>query len=88
MKKPDAIYCGSDLKKDYKNIKDLNIVYTERDPEKMKERSTSGYKKKLKLREIHISQDQKKYNSNKVNVIDEKRKENNNAKNEKDDFEI
>lgn len=49
-----AIVCGADLEKDYKNIKDLNIIYTDRDAKKMKERSTSTYKKKLKLREIKV----------------------------------
>lgn len=59
--KPDAIVLGSDLKKDFKNYEDLNIVYTHRDPAKMEERSTSGYKKKLKLRNISIDE---KYTGN------------------------
>lgn len=54
-----AIVCGNDLKKDYKNVTGLDIIYTDRDEKKMKERSTSTYKKKLKLGQIEIPNEDK-----------------------------
>ena len=42
--KVEAIYLGSDLKKDFSYIGDVNIVYTPRDDKKMKERSTTKYR--------------------------------------------
>lgn len=48
-KKPEAIFLGSDLKKDFEDAKDLNIIYTPRDPELMKTRSTTAYRK------LHLS---------------------------------
>lgn len=42
--KVDAIYLGSDLKKDFSYIEDVNIVYTPRDDKKMKDRSTTKYR--------------------------------------------
>lgn len=41
----DAVFLGSDLKKDFSDIKDLNIIFTDRDEEKMKKRSTTAYRK-------------------------------------------
>ena len=38
----DAIFLGSDLEKDFADIKDINIVFTERPPELMKVRSSSA----------------------------------------------
>lgn len=40
----EAIYLGSDLKKDFSYIEDVNIVYTPRDDKKIKERSTTKYR--------------------------------------------
>lgn len=48
----DAIFLGSDLKDDFKNIKDIPLVFTERDEKNMAHRSTTGYIKKLKLRTL------------------------------------
>ena len=48
----DAIFLGSDLKEDFKNIKDIPLVFTERDEKNMVNKSTSGYIKKLKLRTL------------------------------------
>lgn len=48
-KSVDAVFLGSDLKKDFKDVKDLNIVFTERDEKLMKERSTTAYTKKYKV---------------------------------------
>ena len=48
----DAIFLGSDLREDFKNIKDIPLVFTERDEKNMANRSTSGYIKKLKLRTL------------------------------------
>lgn len=45
----DAIFLGSDLEKDFADVKDLNIHFTERPPELMKERSSSNYYNKLRL---------------------------------------
>lgn len=42
--KVEAIYLGSDLKKDFSYVEDVNIVYTPRDDKKMKERSTTKYR--------------------------------------------
>ncbi len=52
----DAVFLGSDLKKDFEDIKDINIVFTDRDEQNMKNRSTSGYIKKLKLRTLDNKQ--------------------------------
>lgn len=42
--KTDVVFCGEDLKKDYGNIKDINIIFTNRDEQKMKTRSTTHYR--------------------------------------------
>lgn len=44
----DAVFLGSDLKNDFKDSKDINIIYTERNEQLMKERSTTAYAKKFK----------------------------------------
>ena len=46
-KSADAIFYGSDLKKDFskKDSADLNIVFTERDEKLMSKRSTTAYRK-------------------------------------------
>ena len=56
----EAIFCGSDLENDYSHIKDFNIIYTPRDKETMKTRSTTAYRK------LHLSQNKKaeKYTGN------------------------
>ena len=41
----DAIFLGSDLKKDFADMEDLPIIYTPRDKEVMKTRSTTAYRK-------------------------------------------
>lgn len=50
----DAIFLGSDLKNDFKDIKDINIVYTERPPELMKVRSSSA------LRTLYLGRNEQK----------------------------
>ena len=45
----DAIFLGSDLKKDFADLEGLNIIYTPRDKEGMKTRSTTAYRK------LHLS---------------------------------
>lgn len=40
----DAIFLGSDLKNDFANTTDLNIIYTPRDKEGMKTKSTTAYR--------------------------------------------
>lgn len=46
-KKPiDAVFLGSDLKQDFKDINSINIIYTSRDENLMKTRSSSAYAKK------------------------------------------
>lgn len=50
--KIDAVFLGSDLKKDFESTKGINIIYTPRDPEKMKTRSTTAYRK------LHLSRDE------------------------------
>lgn len=46
-KEPEAIFLGSDLKEDFKGIKGLNLVFTDRDPKAMQTRSTTAYRHKL-----------------------------------------
>lgn len=46
----DAVFLGSDLKQDFKDVNDINIVFTDRDEKQMATRSSSGYRKKLKNR--------------------------------------
>lgn len=58
--KVDAIFLGSDLKEDFKDITDITIIYTERDEKNMLHRSTTGYINKLRLGTISG-----KYTSNK-----------------------
>lgn len=41
----DAVFYGSDLKKDFANMTDFNIVFTPRNTEMMKTRSTTAYRK-------------------------------------------
>lgn len=41
----DAVFYGSDLKQDFADFKEFNIVFTPRDKETMKTRSTSAYRK-------------------------------------------
>lgn len=41
----DAVFYGSDLKKDFADVGEFNIVFTPRDKETMKTRSTSAYRK-------------------------------------------
>lgn len=44
----DAVFLGSDLKADFKDVKGINIIFTDRDEETMKSRSTTSYAKKYK----------------------------------------
>lgn len=48
----DAIFLGSDLKNDFANAKDLNIIYTPRDKEKMKTTSTTAYRTLLLNKDV------------------------------------
>ena len=63
----DAVFLGSDLKNDFKDIKNINIVYTERDKKLMEERSSTGYAKKYKKLSLSKQTD-KKYTGNKINL--------------------
>lgn len=54
----DAVFLGSDLKNDFKDVKNINIVYTERDEKLMEERSSTGYAKKYK--KLRLSEPDKK----------------------------
>lgn len=56
----DAIFLGSDLKEDFKNVDNLNIIFTERKKELMQTRSTTAYAKKYKSLKLG-DQDNKKY---------------------------
>lgn len=51
-KEIDAIFMGEDLREDFKNINDLNFVFTNRDKNMIKQRSTTAYRKKLHLAKI------------------------------------
>ena len=59
-----AVFLGADLKKDFADIEGINIIFTERSEEKMKQRSTTAYTKILHLRE---GESGKNY-SGKINV--------------------
>ena len=63
----DAVFLGSDLKNDFKDIKNINIVYTERDEKLMEERSSTGYAKKYKKLKLS-NQTDKKYTGNKIDI--------------------
>lgn len=70
-----AVFVGSDLAKDYANIKDVNIIFTDRDEQLMKTRSTTHY------RTLYLSKDHKdeKYVSNELKEkVDEVREKQNN----------
>lgn len=54
----DAVFLGSDLKKDFANNKDVNIIYTERNQEQMKTRSTTAYRK------LHLEREHGKFTGN------------------------
>lgn len=58
----DAIFMGSDLVSDFKDIKDIKIVFTDRDPNMT--RSTSNYRSKLTLLKPTVSKVPLKYTSN------------------------
>lgn len=59
----DAIFLGSDLKNDFEKFNDLNIIYTERDSELMKTRSTTAYAKTYKTLKLG-NPDSRKYTGN------------------------
>ena len=44
----DAVFLGEDLRKDFENTEGINIVFTPRPPELMKQRSTTALSKKIK----------------------------------------
>lgn len=78
--KVGAVFLGSDLREDFKDSPDINIVFTERNPDKMKERSTTAYIGKLKTLSIGKAESGKKYTGNiKGQVM--KQKANNNDNN-------
>lgn len=45
----DAIFMGTDLEQDFKDIDDIRIIFTSRSQEMMETRSTTAYTKKLRL---------------------------------------
>lgn len=55
----DAVFLGSDLKEDFKDVQNLNIVFTEREKEIMKVRSTTAYAKKFKTLKLGEQYDKK-----------------------------
>lgn len=64
--KLDAVFLGSDLEKDFKDIKGINIVFTSRPPENMAVRSTTALSKKLKSRPNNS--DRSRYRGPKLNM--------------------
>lgn len=60
----DAIYLGSDLKNDFKDIKDIELVFTDRDPNMT--RSTTNYRKKLTLLKPSVPVETVAYTSEKI----------------------
>ena len=59
----DAVFVGDDLKKDYGNVKGINVVYTPRPPELMSKRSSSAYRK------LHLSRISGKFTGNILNDL-------------------
>ena len=55
-KKVDAIFMGTDLESDFRDIDDIRIIFTSRSPEMMQSRSTTAYSKKLRLRSFNSTQ--------------------------------
>ena len=47
-----SVFLGSDLKKDFKDVRGITITYTPRDKELIKRRSSSAYGKKLRIAKI------------------------------------
>lgn len=68
-KAADAIFLGSDLKKDFSDSADLNIVYTPRDPKLMETRSTTAYRK------LHLSRNKQENYTGNIEKQLEKHKE-------------
>ncbi len=72
----EAIYLGSDLKNDFKDFNNLNIIYTDRDEQLMKERSTTAYSKKYKAlslkksENMHLRGNAKPKDSS-INIVEE-----------------
>ena len=56
-----AVFLGSDLKNDFKDVDGINIVYTPRDFDKMKTRSTTAYRKKIKNLNLFEIKEKKYY---------------------------
>lgn len=62
----DAVFLGSDLKKDFKDITDINIVFTERPPELMKVRSSTA------LRTLYLNHEKgREYTGKDVRMLKE-----------------
>jgi len=55
----DAVFLGSDLEKDFADVEGINIVFTPRDPEKMKVVSTTAY------RTLHLGRTNENYTGKK-----------------------
>lgn len=69
----DAVFVGSDLKKDFESIDDINIVFTERPPELMKVRSSSA------LRTLYLGNvEEKRYIGPKIEEVANKNREDKN----------
>lgn len=60
-KSVDAIFLGSDLKDDFKDINDIKLIFTDRDPSVMKTRSTTAYRQKLTLLKPTVAEDTVRY---------------------------
>lgn len=69
----DAVFMGSDLKNDFKDVKNINIVFTERPPELMKTRSSTA------LRTLYLSHEKgREYTGKDVRTMIEEPKNKNN----------
>lgn len=60
-KEVDAVFLGSDLRDDFADTEGINIVFTPRNPEMMKKRSTTAYRKLMLGHEKN-----RKYTSDKI----------------------
>ena len=70
-KEADAFFLGSDLKKDFADAKDLNIIFTPRDPKLMETRSTTAYRK------LHLNaKNNSSYKGNISEQLEKKQKDN------------
>ena len=69
-RKVDAIFMGTDLQSDFKDVEDIRIIFTSRSAEMMKSRSTTAYAQKLRLHSFSSTQRYTKATTNNIGFND------------------